>query len=664
MQVIALGRAIERAYALGQRWEAWGRILDIVLDAARQGGDQLAEGWALHQLGTRAFGMGERGPARARLEEALALRVLIGDHAGATDTRHNLDVVTGRAPLAYRLSHTPLAVLAAVLALLIGAGSVAAARVLDSDPALVVAIDGRGEVVSDDGSLRCAVARCVTELAAGTEVVLQARPRRGREFAHWTGPCSGRGACRLVLKTDAKVGARFERVRHPRDLSVTVHGSGTVTSHPAGISCGTSARRCNATFTRSRRIELTAAAASAHRFTGWSDGVCTGTGRCVIDDDRARTVVHARFRADPAAVTLAIDLQGPGRGRVTSGQSGIDCGQKCAASFARGTRVTLTAVAQGGSRFAGWQDPACAPATRATCSVELDGSRTLAARFEPAGAKPPHTTHVLTVVVSGDGTVSSTPPKIKACAKLCSKPFTDGQLVVLTATEGPGWQFAGWDVARCGEALTCEITMNAERTVAADFEPRPPATHELTVVVSGEGTVSSDPPGIDCPETCTHAFDEGERVELTAVPGKRSERPIWRVAGCVEAMCAVTLDGPQRVEVRFPRRPRRPTTTKITEVDSETTYDCCWVTDDLQVSGRVSGGPAGSKVRLVYRPPGTNTEPFSEIVEVNAKRLFHGSFRPASGQEGNWTIRARYLGSRDYAPSLSQPFTQAVSSVD
>jgi Ca2+-binding RTX toxin-like protein len=78
------------------------------------------------------------------------------------------------------------------------------------------------------------------------------------------------------------------------ELSVTSSGSGsgTVTSSPAGISCGT----CSATFVDPTTVTLTPTAAQGSTFAGWT-GDCSGTDPCVVlmSGDHA---VTARF--DPA----------------------------------------------------------------------------------------------------------------------------------------------------------------------------------------------------------------------------------------------------------------------------------------------------------------------------------------------------------------------------
>ncbi len=61
-------------------------------------------------------------------------------------------------------------------------------------------------------------------------------------------------------------------------------GTGTVTSSPAGINCGST---CSASFNSGASVTLTPAAASGSTFAGWS-GACTGTGACTVSMTAAR----------------------------------------------------------------------------------------------------------------------------------------------------------------------------------------------------------------------------------------------------------------------------------------------------------------------------------------------------------------------------------------
>lgn len=52
--------------------------------------------------------------------------------------------------------------------------------------------------------------------------------------------------------------------------------------------------------------------------------------------------------------TLTVSKSGTGAGAVTSSPPGINCGADCSEEFAEGTSVTLAAIPEAGSRFAGW----------------------------------------------------------------------------------------------------------------------------------------------------------------------------------------------------------------------------------------------------------------------------------------------------------------------
>src|SRR5947209_17379528 len=64
---------------------------------------------------------------------------------------------------------------------------------------------------------------------------------------------------------------------------------GTVTSSPAGISCGTGGTACVQSYDSGTQVTLTAAAATGYVFTGWS-GACSGTGACSVTLSSSKTV--------------------------------------------------------------------------------------------------------------------------------------------------------------------------------------------------------------------------------------------------------------------------------------------------------------------------------------------------------------------------------------
>jgi Right handed beta helix region/Divergent InlB B-repeat domain len=237
---------------------------------------------------------------------------------------------------------------------------------------LTVTRAGTGTVTSTPGGIDCG-SSCAGSFASGTSVSLAATPGAGWVFMGWSGGgCAGTGACALTLTMATTVRATFA----PAPVTVTVIraglGSGTVTSAPAGISCGTS---CSASFPSGSPVVLTATATAGSVFTGWSGGGCSGTSPCTVSPVSATTIT-ATFA--PATVALTVTVTGAGTGIVTSAPAGVSCTTACSASFGAGTSVALTATPAAGTVFAGWSG-ACTGS--GPCTVVMDQARAVTARF-------------------------------------------------------------------------------------------------------------------------------------------------------------------------------------------------------------------------------------------------------------------------------------------
>jgi hypothetical protein len=161
-------------------------------------------------------------------------------------------------------------------------------------------------------------------------------------------------------------------------------GSGTVTSSPTGISCGTT---CSRSFSGGTAVTLAAVPASGSVFAGWSGGGCTGTGSCTVQINNNATV-NATFNASnapppPSSGTFRLTvtkIQNGGTGNVASSPAGVDCGATCTANFASGTLITLFASPTMG-RFASWTGGPCAGSTNPRCTFTLDADTTATASF-------------------------------------------------------------------------------------------------------------------------------------------------------------------------------------------------------------------------------------------------------------------------------------------
>ncbi len=155
---------------------------------------------------------------------------------------------------------------------------------------------GAGSVSSSPPGIACG-ATCSAAFTNGALVTLTASPSPGSTFSGWSGDCSGTGACTVTMSAARSVTASFQ-ASNVQSLSVglTGNGSGTVTSSPAGISCGAT---CVAGFPGGTAVVLTATASPGSSFAGWS-GDCAGTGACNVVMSSARNVT-ANFSVNVTA---------------------------------------------------------------------------------------------------------------------------------------------------------------------------------------------------------------------------------------------------------------------------------------------------------------------------------------------------------------------------
>jgi uncharacterized repeat protein (TIGR01451 family) len=287
----------------------------------------------------------------------------------------------------------------------------------------------------------------------GTVVTLTAVPAVGSHFAGWSGDASGTdNPVTLVMDGHKVVTATFTLNTYDLSVEVTGNGSGNVTSEPAAINCGDT---CTASFEFGTVVTLTAAPSTGSTFAGW-EGDCTGTGPCIVTVSSARNVT-ASFTL--IQYTLTVTKLGNGSGSVTSAPSGLDCGADCGAAFDYGTVVTLTAAAETGSTFMGWQG-ACGGTLK--CVVTMNQAASVTATFTLDR-------HTLTVHKAGDGTgvVASLPAGLN-CGVTCTAAFDYGTLVTLTATADSGSVFTGWS-GDCEGTGVCVVNVEGSQSVTATF---------------------------------------------------------------------------------------------------------------------------------------------------------------------------------------------------
>ena len=89
------------------------------------------------------------------------------------------------------------------------------------------------------------------------------------------------------MGSDRSVTATFTLPPKQLHVTTTGAGTGTVTTSPAGISCGST---CSKDFAYGTSVTLRATPATGSVFVGWSGAGCSGTGSCTVHMDADRSV--------------------------------------------------------------------------------------------------------------------------------------------------------------------------------------------------------------------------------------------------------------------------------------------------------------------------------------------------------------------------------------
>lgn len=329
-------------------------------------------------------------------------------------------------------------------------------------------------------------------------------------------------------------------------LAVSVAGQATLSVEPGAEVCAADSD-CTI-VTTAEFVSIQAVVAAGHELVDWT-GACADTAgttcTLTLSGDVSLGVEIREIPTPMIQHEVRVLTNGLGSGSIASNPGGIDCpAGDCAANFAEGATVTLTATADEGSEFTGWSGDC--PGSECTCTdtvceISANVDHVVAANFSPIDAPEEH---VLRTVVSGEGTLVSSPAGID-CPGDCAH---QGTTIALTLTAAPseGWEFGGWSGDCPGEGCectgdTCTIDRALDTLVVATFSPIvPPDQHVLRALTTGSGTITSSPGGIDCPGDCE---ETGEALDFTlsATPDAGWEFLGW-TGDCPGDGCVCTGD--------------------------------------------------------------------------------------------------------------------------
>jgi hypothetical protein len=266
-----------------------------------------------------------------------------------------------------------------------------------------------------------------------------------------------------------------------RDREFLQPATGTVSSAPAGISCG---ETCTAAVLYGKPLTLQATENEGWIFDRWEN--CTPVEgkpqQCTLSPTADITVAAVYGQKPRKLIVEKVDPGGGSvfGGKITSSSARINCHPDCEADFINIATVQLTASDADGWSFVRWHadSEACANSTNTVCDVPMtkDVNRVKAV-FSPG----PRTLTVQRVKESNNnetapgGRIVSDPAGIDCGSGAdCEGDFEYGTWAVVKAMDENDWVFVKWadDNLYCAGSTnrSCLVRMNDNRSLKAVFK--------------------------------------------------------------------------------------------------------------------------------------------------------------------------------------------------
>ena len=382
---------------------------------------------------------------------------------------------------------------------------------------LTVDVVGEGSTVPSVG---------VHSYEEGEEVSVDAFADDGWEFSHWEGDCSG-VSCSVVMDGDRSVTAVFEEEEtFDRSLEIKTEGAAGSTDPLPGVY-----RDDDDIFGDDGHVTILSVPYEDTILYEWKgcytsdveEGIC----EVFVGDGDHRTVTAVYVQEEHE---LTVNVVGGGS---TNPSEGVH-------TYKYGEEVSVDAFADDGWEFSHWEGDC----SGVSCSVVMDGDRSVTAVFEEEKVEPEY--YDLTVDVVGEG---STVPSVGVHS------YEEGEEVDISAEPKEGWVFDGWTGDIDDKEKETTITMDSDKHVVANFV-REEYELEVKVKCGYDDPEDGSECGSTTPEEGVHTYKYGEEVTIEAFPSKNWEFSYF-MGDChgEESTCTLTMDGDKEVIARFNDEP-------------------------------------------------------------------------------------------------------------
>jgi hypothetical protein len=361
--------------------------------------------------------------------------------------------------------------------------------------AVTVATNPVGLEISVDGAPYTAP-RTFNWTAGSSHAISVASPQNGASgtryvYASWSD--GGAQSHSITVPSSATTFTANFTTQYSLTTAVSPSGSGTITANPSAT-----------WYNNGTGVQLTANAGTGYTFSSWTGGTTGSSNPTSVAMNSVKSVT-ANFTVIPSPGTLAVT---PSGGLTASGSQGgpfSPSSQSYTLQNTGGTAINWSASkAQNWVTLSSTSGSLAAGATATvTASINTTANSLTTGTYNDTvtftnttnssgnttrsvnltvSAPPAAYTLTVNASPSGSGSVSVDPNKTT---------YSSGDQVTLTATANSGYAFSSWSGDATGTTNPITVTMNANKTVTANFA----ATPGTLVVTPATGLASSGSAG-------------------------------------------------------------------------------------------------------------------------------------------------------------------------